>query len=503
MLSLLWKNFEGLLSDNNNQDLESIINDKVFDDLKLRRVLETIYDTYSESDEVIEVMSKIPNLDSIEMRREILDDFFSSNNELEKLYYKLQDLVSRYEAILSATERIKKRYLLLFYYYNLFIFLDYVSDFIEINKYKSDRLIAIKNEIDEYIGNNRAFIEETNSLYDDLMNVLKLTVEYHDNAPYITIENEKVNNLEDNLLEIANLLGIKIEKPTRTLSRKEINAYYLLEIVNSNEKLRDRLFNYYDKNNDEIICLSKYVRELKYYVMIKLLFEKVCSYGVPKAKCHFNNDKTTFKDIYDISLVTSKIETIPNDFIISDDENVQFILGVNSGGKTCYIRSVGINYILALTTGYVFGKEANVMIMKYINTHFPNEENYKVGDGRLVDEVNRLNTIEKTFCRNSISFLNETFSSTSESKACDLTFELLDKCKNSNAKVLFVTHQYKIFDELHDSKIGFYTPQVSEENGNKRTYKIKKVEKKLLSYVSDILIKHGLTKEELMKRKKI
>ena len=47
MISLLWKNFEGRYDDENNIDVESIMDLKVFDDLKIRRVLENIYDMYS------------------------------------------------------------------------------------------------------------------------------------------------------------------------------------------------------------------------------------------------------------------------------------------------------------------------------------------------------------------------------------------------------------------------------------------------------------------------
>ena len=66
---------------------------------------------------------------------------------------------------------------------------------------------------------------------------------------------------------------------------------------------------------------------------------------------------------------------------------------------------------------------------------------------------------------------------------------------------MYVTHQYKIFEELHDARIGFYTPVVIEGENNIRTHKIKKVEKKLLSYVGDILNKYGLTKKQLLEKK--
>ena len=95
--------------------------------------------------------------------------------------------------------------------------------------------------------------------------------------------------------------------------------------------------------------------------------------NVPICKANYTDKVTNVTNGYDISLVASKINTIPNDFIISDDENVQFILGVNSGGKTCYLRSVGINYILANVCGFMFAEKADIYPVKFIFTHFPSE----------------------------------------------------------------------------------------------------------------------------------
>ena len=155
-----------------------------------------------------------------------------------------------------------------------------------------------------------------------------------------------------------------------------------------------------------------------------------------------------------------------------------------------------------MTCGWGFFKSAKIYPVKYIHTHFPNEENYAIGEGRLRDEIKRLDRIKQTFGPDSIAFLNETFSSTSEDRACKLTYELLDSIGDTKAKVMYVTHQYKIFEELQDdSRIVFLTPVVIEGEENVRTHKIKRVDKKLLSYVNDILFKHGLTKKQLLQKR--
>ena len=50
----------------------------------------------------------------------------------------------------------------------------------------------------------------------------------------------------------------------------------------------------------------------------------------------------------------------------------------------------------------------------------------------------------------------------------------------------------------------YLTPEVVlDGDKNVRTHKIVKVEKGLLSYAQDILVKYGLTKEDLLRRRKV
>ena len=498
--SLLWKG-SNLELNVDNPEVESIIEDTVFEDLKIRRVLETVYDNYSDSDEVIKVLKCIPNIETLKYRQEIFEDFLADNGKVTEVYYELIDICSRYEIFINAYENVKKRLSIVMYNYNLFNFLEKVMNIIN-STYKSKCLTSISKSIESYLSRKADVRVKTNNLYERAMKILSLSANYHDGAPYIQLYTEKQENLEDDLLDIADKLDIKLEKAPRLAVKKEINPYFLHELVNGDEKLKQELINYHEENRIDVLDISDYIPELKYYTLLKTLFEYMQDRNVPICKANYTDKVTNVTNGYDISLVASKINTIPNDFIISDDENVQFILGVNSGGKTCYLRSVGINYILANVCGFMFAEKADIYPVKFIFTHFPNEENYKVGEGRLIDELNRLNRMKKNFCSESISLLNETFSSTSEERACELTFDLLDSASKTKAKILYVTHQYKIFDSIQDSHIGFYTPQVVEGETNIRTHKIVKVEKKLLSYVGDILKKHGMTREQLLKRKK-
>ena len=500
MISLLWAQTEG----ENNKPV-SILEDALFNDLKITKLLENVFDNYSDVDEVIQTMKKVPDTDSLKLRQGIMTDVLEDKeNVLDSLYYDLVDLVGRYISLKEAIEITKKKVFLIMYYHHYYLYLEKVINVLQSINVKSTGLNELMSLIKAKLElkSTKELRGTVDKFYNYIMNHFAFNVEYHDGAPYYRLSFEEKENLEDNLMDIVKGLNINLLKTPRQIVKHEINPYFLHEISLNDSKVYDELGSFYEEHHQHVDDLTDYISEFKYYLFLKTVFHKINAVGIPYCMGEISQDNITkINDAYDISLTVSGITVIPNDFYVDGKENISFILGVNSGGKTCYLRSVATNYVYFMTCGYLFAKSASIYPVKYICTHFPNEENYSFGEGRLRDEIRRLDVIKKTFSPESIAFLNETFSSTSEERACVLTKELLASIGTTGAKVMYVTHQYKIFEEIQDDRIGFYTPVVVEGKENIRTHKIKKVEKKLLSYVDDILYKHGLTKNQLLERR--
>lgn len=494
--SLLWCNDKEV----------SKLEDTLFNDLKITKLLENCFDNYSDVDEIQAIMKLVPSKETLLYRQGIFEDLLNDKDSLlDNLYYQLTDLVSRFISLREATENIKRRVFLIMYIYHYYGFLEKTKNLLVKLDVKSKGLLDLIKKLEDILNSDKVINKrkEVKSYYDYITSHFEFNAEYHDGSPYFKITFDKKTNLEDDLMEIVKGLDISLIKTPRQIMKKEVNPYFLYEISLNDKNAYEQITKFYEDNHNDVVDLSYLVSEFKYLLSLKILFTKLEKIGIPYCKVLVSDENdTVINDAYDVSLTVSKINVIPNDFIVNEKENISFVLGVNSGGKTCYLRSVGANYVYFMTCGYMFAKSAKVYPVKYICTHFPNEENYSFGEGRLRDEIKRLDAIKENFGPDSIAFLNETFSSTSEEKACVLTKKLLEDIGDTKAKVMFVTHQYKIFEEIQDTRIGFYTPVVVEGAQNIRTHKIKKVEKKLLSYVDDILYKHGLTKSQLLERRK-
>lgn len=480
----------------------STLDEVLFGDLKIKKILEYLFDDYKDVEEMIEIIKNIPTEDDLIFRQEILNDFLNDkNNKLDNLYYKLIDLVSRYKSCKEANEAIKRKVFLIFYVYNYYLFLEEVLHILGSIKIESKCLLSLIDQIKKILSSSEVIEkrEEVKQLYNGIINQMSFNIEYKSGAPYYKMDFKKISSLEDDLISIADSLGIALIKTPRQAAKKEVNHFFLSEALKGNTKLSDAINTFCEASHD-IFDVSYLVAEVKFFISLKHVFYSLEKEGIAYCKASISPDNLEwFKEAYDITLTTSKIKVVPNDYKMSDDEHMQFVLGVNSGGKTCYLRSIAVNYVFFMVCGFCFAKEARLKIVTHIYTHFPNEENYSVGDGRLRDEIKRIEAIKSTFSSNVIIFLNETFSSTNEERACELTKQLINDFSLTKTRVIYVTHQYKVFEEVVNHKMGFYTPVVNEDNNNQRTYKIKRVDKKLLSYVDDILKKYGLTKAQLQK----
>jgi DNA mismatch repair ATPase MutS len=130
-----------------------------------------------------------------------------------------------------------------------------------------------------------------------------------------------------------------------------------------------------------------------------------------------------------------------------------------------------------------------------VYTHCPRDERFD-GDGRFADEQARVKEILSHDVRGAMVLLNETYSTTNEALALEVTSELAEKLFGLGAFGLYITHQHG----LESTRIPFLSVIVDQADANRRTYKIERRRGASDSFAMDILKKYGLTAEKLRER---
>ena len=245
---------------------------------------------------------------------------------------------------------------------------------------------------------------------------------------------------------------------------------------------------------------TTYISEIKFFLEIHGLMQKAKKINVPHTIAKIAKEpRYAAKELYDVSLLAKNCESIvSNDADFSENEAFCFLLGANGGGKTTYIRAVGINLILFLAGCPVFAKEAEIYPFDTVLSHFPKDERFD-NTGRLDEERRRTEEMLKA-AQDKVAFLlfNETFSGTDDKRG----FELL---KNTATHIyehrhfgLYVTH----FHEVMSLDYPVLSAEIDPTDENKRTFRIVRSKGSASSYAADILKKYGLDKSSLEARRR-
>lgn len=253
----------------------------------------------------------------------------------------------------------------------------------------------------------------------------------------------------------------------------------------------DEFASFYDSS------ILQYRSELNFYLEVVEIIDRVKAAGMPVCWPEVSKEKKfVIRGARDISLIAKDVvHIVPNDVEFTETEPFCYLTGANGGGKTTYLRAVGITAIMFLCGCPLVCEHAELYPVSGVYTHFPRDERFD-GDGRFADEQSRVKEILSNDVSDALVLLNETYSTTNEEIATDLTGKLADLLFGRGTFGIYITHQHGV----GNTKIPFLSVIVDESDENRRTYRIERRRGASDSFAMDILKKYGLTADALRAR---
>ncbi len=128
-----------------------------------------------------------------------------------------------------------------------------------------------------------------------------------------------------------------------------------------------------------------------------------------------------------------------------DMEDFRFIMvtGANQGGKSTFLRSVGAAQLMMQCGMFVCADYYIAGCCSEVFTHFCHSEAQDHNQGRLHEELQRIDGIVQRCGRDALVLMNETFSSTSEHEASCLAEEIVLAFHELGIRTIYVTHFYE------------------------------------------------------------
>lgn len=246
--------------------------------------------------------------------------------------------------------------------------------------------------------------------------------------------------------KVAESNNIPLDNTSTAKSAREIEEAGLIHIL--------RVINHFISNTLHFFEVLRY--EIGFYTGCTNLYEDLSKLGAPityPVPTTPNEKMFTAKGLYDISLAIGEKKKLIDNDIDANGKTLFIITGANQGGKSTFLRSIGLAQILMQCGMFVPASYFYSNVCDRVFTHFTREEDINMNSGKLDEELLRLNTIINSITPISLLLLNEPFATTTERDGSKIAGDLITALYEIDIKVLFVTHLYEFSNSIYNKKL--------------------------------------------------
>ncbi len=157
--------------------------------------------------------------------------------------------------------------------------------------------------------------------------------------------------------------------------------------------------------------------------------------------------------LYDICLrLTTSAPVVGND-LEADGRTLVMITGANQGGKSTFLRSVGLAQLMTQAGMFVGADSLRVSLCQGVFTHSKREEDEKMESGKLDEELGRMSEIADHISSGCLLLCNESFASTNEREGSEIARQVITALLEAGVRVVFVTHMFDLAGGFHGSEL--------------------------------------------------
>ncbi len=156
-----------------------------------------------------------------------------------------------------------------------------------------------------------------------------------------------------------------------------------------------------------------------------------------------------FSGLYDVCLSLRNTERVVGNDANADGRSLVVITGANSGGKSTFLRSVGIATLMMRSGMFVAAETFEASTCEGVFTHFIREEDASMNSGKLDEELARMSAIADEVSPRCLVLFNESFSATNEREGSEIARQVLQALLDSDIRAVVVTHLFDLADYFY------------------------------------------------------
>lgn len=147
--------------------------------------------------------------------------------------------------------------------------------------------------------------------------------------------------------------------------------------------------------------------------------------------------------LYDVCLALTLKQRIVGNDVNADHGDLVIITGANQGGKSTFLRSIGLAQLMMQSGLFVPAESFSANICDRLFTHYKREEDTAMESGKLDEELSRMSDIVNHITPASMVLFNESFAATNEREGSEIARQITCALLERRIKIFFVTHLYE------------------------------------------------------------
>jgi hypothetical protein len=260
-------------------------------------------------------------------------------------------------------------------------------------------------------------------------------------------------------------------------------------------ELRDRginpVANALAQSADHINNFFKMLRtELAFYMGCLNLQEQLVQMGEPVSfpvPLSARERKHAFRGLYDVCLALIMEQKVVSNDVAADGRDLVIITGANQGGKSTFLRSIGLAQLMMQSGMFTPAESFRANICDGFFTHYRREEDATMTSGKLEEELTRMSDIVDNMKADAMVLFNESFAATNEREGSEIAGQIIRALLEKKIKIFFVTHLYEFphafFEQKMESTLFL---RAERQTDGRRTFRLIPADPLQTSYGEDL-----------------
>ncbi|MGC9271988.1 MutS-related protein [Acidiphilium sp.] len=216
--------------------------------------------------------------------------------------------------------------------------------------------------------------------------------------------------------------------------------------------------------------------ELAFYIgclnLRRALSDKGCPICIP-AVAKPDDAGVAFDDLRDPCLTLTIESKVVGNSIDAPTSPLLMITGANQGGKSTFLRSLGLAQIMLQTGMFVTAQQFSAGLRDGLFTHYRRREDTGLNSGKFDEELCRMSRLADQMSSAPMFLFNESFAATNEREGSEIAQQIILALVEAGARIVFVTHMFALAESFIDHpQIGVTFLRAERDEGGTRSFRL-------------------------------